>query len=59
LSPEVGTISLPDFENLGGLWFHNNQHTIKVIKEENEIEKFDAVKRPDWPSLLGVLKNFL
>lgn len=53
---EVGTLSLPDFENRGGLWVHNNQHTITVIKEENEIEEFDARKRPDWSILLGVLK---
>ena len=48
----VETISLPDFKNREGLWVHNNQHSITVIKEENEIES----PKLDYPLLLGVAK---
>jgi hypothetical protein len=52
--PDISNVTLPSFENKVGLWFHDNHHTITVVRDDNEL-KFPTSK-PDWPNLLGIYK---
>lgn len=52
--PDISNFTLPEFENKEGHWVHDNQHSITVVKDDNELKLHTS--KPDWPKLLGIYK---